>query len=189
MLGTILASVLSGGATGLLGMAFQRLFDWLHVRETIKLQQLNHAHELSMRDKDREILTAEWAGRLRVADREATGKENVAADEAFGKSLFKEPERYSFAPKMTKNQQWVMVFLDFCRGIIRPFLTMYLCALTSYVWWQVYNLLSVEDLTNEQVLEIWKLVVGTILYLTTTCILWWFGVRNRQPMPFGKPAS
>ena len=76
-----------------------------------------------------------------------------------------------------------MVSLDAFRGFIRPALTVYLCALTTYVWFQVRAVLATEDLDPAAVLDVWKMVVGTILYLTTTCVLWWFGTRNKQTQP------
>ena len=36
---------------------------------------------------------------------------------------------------------------------------------------------------DDQTEEMWGLIVGTILYLTTTCVLWWFGTRNKQEQP------
>ena len=75
------------------------------------------------------------------------------------------------------------MLLDFARGIVRPALTIYLCALTTYIWWQVRQLIDKEDLDPAEVLEVWKMVVNTILYLTTTCILWWFGTRNKGQAP------
>src|SRR5258706_4250216 len=101
--------------------------------------------------------------------------------------MFKEPERYATGDRPTGGWGtfgWLMLVLtDVFRGLVRPALTVYLCALTTYVWWQVRQLLQVEELEPSTVLEVWKMVVGTILYLTTTCILWWFGTRNHQKQP------
>ena len=179
---SLLMSVVSGGATGLLGVVLQRVFDWLHVREQAKQKKLDQEFELEKRKIDVQIADKEWAGRMSVAATEAEAAKDVAASNAFAASLLKEPERYS-STKVTKNQNWVLIALDFLRGIVRPALTVYLCALTTYIWWQVRQLISVEDLDVGEVLEVWKLVVNTILYLTTTCILWWFGTRNRQKQP------
>jgi hypothetical protein len=69
------------------------------------------------------------------------------------------------------------------RGIVRPALTVYLCVLTTYVWLQVHQVLDKQPLSGSEALQIWQLIVGTILYLTTTCVLWWFGTRNKQQVP------
>lgn len=188
LIATALSSIFAGGATGLLGMGLQRLFDWLKVKQDMQLQKIKNEHELAMRDKDAAIMDKEWQGRLRVATQEGDTAKDVAASQAFAQTLLREPERYSNASTLTPRQQWVMVILDFCRGIIRPLLTVYLCVLTSYIWWEVHSKLALEDLDGGQALDIWTQVVNTILYLTTTVVLWWFGTRN-QMSRIGGPSS
>jgi len=78
------------------------------------------------------------------------------------------------------------VIIDFIRGIVRPGLTVYLCALTTMIYVQARELLGKEDMTLASAIELEKLIVQTILYLTTTCILWWFGTRNSAPQPRNK---
>lgn len=179
---SIVTNVLSGGVTGLAGAALQRYADYKNKQLDLALDKQRGDQELEKRKLDNEIMKSEYAGKLQVAQTEGVTAQEVAATQAFGASLFHEPDRYS-SGSVTKNQMWWLVFLDFVRGITRPLLTVYLCALTTYIWWQVRQLIATEDLDGESVLDIWKLVVNTILYLTTTCILWWFGVRNKQPQP------
>ncbi len=183
MLLSIIGSIFAGGATGLLGVVFQRAFDWLHEREVSKQKKQDQEFELEKRKIDIQVTQAEWAGRTRVAETEAGAAMDVAQSNAFAVSLLKEPERYSSSDRLTTGQNWILVLLDFLRGIVRPALTVYLCALTTYIWWQVRTLISTEDLDPAAVLDIWKMVVNTILYLTTTCILWWFGTRNKGQAP------
>lgn len=178
-----LESIFAGGATGLLGMGLQRVFDWLNTREQAKLQKLKFDHELAMRDKDAAIMREEWQGKLRVATQEGETAREVADSKSFETTMLREPERYSYAPTLTKAQQWILVLLDFFRGVVRPLLTVYLCLLTTYIWWQVRQLIAVEELDVSNVVAVWLIVVKTILYLTTTVVLWWFGTRNRQSAP------
>lgn len=184
ILGTAVGAIFGGGATGLLGVVFQRFFDWLNTREQLKLLQAKQSHELAMRAKDVELMDKEWQGRLQVAQQEGADRRDVAETEAFAATMLKEPERYSYAPTLTPWQQWIMVLVDALRALVRPGLTIYLCALTTYVWMQVRALLVLEDAAKaSDILDIWKMVVGTILYLTTTVVLWWFGTRNKQQQP------
>lgn len=183
LVGTGVSAILSGGATGLLGVLLQRGFDFLKGKQDLALLKLKNDHELAMRDKDAALMREEWAGRLRVAETEGAAKSDVAQSEAFATSLLREPERYTNASTLTPAQQWFMVALDFARGLVRPGLTVYLCALTTVIWYQVRQLLSVEDLATSDVLDVWRTVVSTILYLTTTVVLWWFGTRNKQVQP------
>lgn len=185
-------SILSGGATGLLGMTLQRTFDglfgWLKAKQEIQLAQVKSAHELAMKDKDAAIMREEWAGRTKVAATEAAGAEAVSANQAFAQSLLKEPERYSKAESLPDNWWgWflhgALVLLDVIRGLVRPALTVYLCWVTTSIWFEVRHLANAEDLSTEQVVGVLTLVVDTILYLTTTCVTWWFGTRNKQEPP------
>jgi hypothetical protein len=183
LLGTIFGSIFSGGATGLIGVVLQRFADYKNKQLDMKLEAQRAENEIAKRRVDAEIMAQEWAGRLKVAQEEGETAKDVAATNAFAQSLWKEPDRYSYAATLTPQQQWVMVILDALRGVVRPFLTVYLCALTTYVWFQVRQTLSAEDLSSDSALDVWKMVVGQILYLTTTVVLWWFGTRNRQDAP------
>lgn len=187
LIGTALSSILAGGATGLLGMIFQRGFDaWnaaSKAKNDLAMLQEQNKQALAMKEADAKIMSLEWAGRLKVAEQEGKTAENVESIKGFNSTLFKEPDRYSNVSSLTPGQNWWLVILDFVRGSIRPLITAYLCGLTSYIYWDVHSKLSLEDLDNIQALQIWLQVVNTILYLTTTVILWWFGTRNQQSAP------
>lgn len=183
LLGTIFGGIFSGGATGLIGIVLQRVADYKNKQLDMQLENQRAANELAQRRADKEITQAEYEGKLRVATAEGAAASDIAESDAFGKSLLKEPERYSTASSLTPWQNWIMVLLDALRGAVRPLLTIYLCALTTVVWWQVKQKMEVEDLDAEAALAVWKMVVGQILYLTTTVVLWWFGTRNKSAQP------
>jgi hypothetical protein len=183
LLGTALSAILAGGATGLLGMALQRIFDWMKLKQDLALTKVKLDHELAMRDKDAAIMREEWAGRLKVAEAEGETQREVAESQAFQASLLREPERYSNVATLSHGQQWAMVILDALRGIIRPGLTLYLCALTTYIWLEVKSIIHAQQLDAAAAIGVWQDVVGTILYLFTTVTLWWFGTRNKTPQP------
>lgn len=182
-------SVFSGGVTGLLGVGIQRIFDWLNKREEIKAQESKQAHEVAMLRANAEVMAQEWAARTRVAEVEAAGKEAVADAQAFAASFGMEPQSYSVKVKPSKGQGWLLVALDFIRGIIRPGLTVYLCAITTLVYFQARDMLLSFRAQMDPIdaVDISKLVISTVLYLTTTCVLWWFGTRNKQSAPKVSP--
>lgn len=181
ILGLIFGNIFSGGATGLIGVVLQRFADYKNKQLDLQIELQKQAHEINMRKVDAEISAQEWAARTQVAQVEAAGKEAVADAQAFAASFGLEPNRYAEGVKLTQGQAWLMVALDALRGSIRPVLTVYLCLLTTLVWYQARAVLGAEQLEAEAAIEVWKMVVGNILYLTTTCVLWWFGTRNRQP--------
>lgn len=183
------SAIFAGGATGLLGVAFQRFFDFLHQRQVAQLERDKMAHQVAMKKVDAEILREEWAARTKVAQEEGETKREVAEIEAFGKSLLREPERYAVGerPKgwLGAIGWFVLALVDAVRGIIRPGLTLYLAWIATKLYEQNRATVAILDLGENvtAVLEIHKHIVFTLLYLFTTCVLWWFGTRNKQPQP------
>ena len=179
----IVGTIVSGGATGLIGVVAQRVADYKNKQLDMQLEAQRFSHEVEKRKIDMEIMKQEWAGRAQVAVEEARGAEAVADAKALAASFAMEPQSYVGDRKLTSRQVWLMVLLDVLRGSIRPVLTIYLCVLTTYVWFQVQTVLGKQQLDVAGAVAVWNLVVQTILYLTTTCVLWWFGTRNKGKAP------
>lgn len=176
-------SILTGGATGLLGVVAQRAFDAWNKKQELDKLKAQWDHEGVMKDKDAVIMAAEWAARTKIAVTEGDAAKDVAESNAFAESLKSQTIRYSEGKQTGWFANGCLVFLDVISGLVRPLLTIYLCALTTYIWLQVRGLLSSEDLSSAEALALWRTVIDTILYLTTTCVLWWFGTRNKQSQP------
>src|SRR6266480_2181287 len=137
LLSTIFGSIFSGGATGLIGVVLQRYADFKNKELDLQLEKQRGELELAKRQADLKAMEAEVAGKVRVAEVETAGASEVAATQAFAATMFAEPARYSAPQGLTVGQQWVLVTLDAVRGSVRPLLTLYLCGLTTYVWYQV----------------------------------------------------
>jgi hypothetical protein len=181
LLATVLSSIFGGGATGLLGVILQRFADYKNKQLDMQLERQRAELEIAKRRVDAEIAAQEWAARTKVAQIEGETAQEVAQSEAFKASLFQEPSRYSSATGLTRGQQWILVGLDTLRGSVRPLLTLYLCVLTTLIWLNVKNVLGGAVISPDftSAIEIWKIVVGHVLYLSTVVTLWWFGTRNK----------
>ncbi len=177
-----LASILGGGLTGLIGSVVTKIAEYKTKKLDIDASREKYAHEVAMRKVDAELMAQEWASRTKVAEVEADGKEAVADAQAFAAS-FNEPQRYSESVKPSAGQGWMLVVLDFIRGIVRPGLTVYLCGVTTLVYIQAEKLVVSTPINSDQAIGMIQQIVATILYLTTTCICWWFGTRQKQPAP------
>lgn len=177
----LLSSIIGGGATGILGIAVQRIADYKNRQLDIEITKANHIHEANMREVDAKIMAQEWAARTKVAEVEGAVKVDVADSQVFAAS-FNEPTQYSSILKPNEKQGWLLVILDFIRGLVRPVLTVYLCVLTTLVYLQARSLLGTQ-MESVQAFEVLQKVVDTIMYLTTTCVLWWYGTRNKGPTP------
>jgi hypothetical protein len=171
-------SVLSGGATGLIGTAIHSIVEFKTKKLEIELQKTKFANEIEMRRVDAQIMQQEWASRTKVAEIEGASAEAVADAKAFAAS-FNEPQQYSEKSLVTKSQNWALVFLDVLRGCIRPVLTVYLCGITTLIYIQARQLIS-DGLTVPEALDLTNRVVETVLFLTTVCVTWWFGTRTKK---------
>lgn len=187
LIGTIFGSIFAGGATGLIGVAVQRIADYQNRKLDIESQKSKQDHEVAMKNADAAIMEKEWAARTRVAEVELEGKKEQADGEGFAKSFGMEPPKYAEG-KLSTGQLWIMVVLDFLRGIVRPGLTIYLAVITTKIYLHAHAMLMTYGITmtSTQALDLVKLIISTILYLFTTCVLWWFGTRNRQQAPQAK---
>ena len=181
LIGSLISGGILGGITGLLGSVVQRFAAYKTKKLEVELEKIKFDHETALRELDARIMEKEWAGRAQVASVEGQSAADVAAAEAFAKSYTDGP-KYSEGLEPTKGQAWLLVLLDCLRGVIRPALTIYLCVITTMVYLQAQELMG-GDIPQELAAEIVRLVLGTILYLTTTCVTWWFGTRNIQTPP------
>lgn len=179
ILGTVFGAIFSGGATGIIGAIASRYADYKNKQLDMQLEAQRQANAIALKRVDIELMEKEWVGREKVAITEGETAMNVADAEAFGKSFEMEPKMFTTG-ELSSNQRWLFVVLDAIRGSIRPLLTVYLCVLTTMIYMQAKALLANDPLTALQALDLTKLVIGTILYLTTTCTLWWFGSRPRK---------
>jgi len=178
LLGSVV-SLFTGGVTGLLGVVVQRGFDIANKAQDIKLASINNDHAIKMKETDGKLMAQEWAARTQVVSIESDAKKDVAESEAFKESMWKEPDRYS-KPSDSK----ALVALDFIRGIIRPGLTIYLCAIVTLMYLEMRAMIAMKDvMLSVDVFSVYELIVNTVLYLFTTVVLWYFGTRNKGKQP------
>lgn len=162
MLETLLnlgTSILTGGATGLLGTAVSGVIDFFQARQ-------RHAQEMDLRRLDIELAQAEADSAERVAAIEAESTRDRAELEAMEASYREASSRMS-----RPGDGWAMQLVDVVRGLTRPTLTWGLVALVGVI----YFTLGAGDLASE---GIKPRIVETILYLATAAVLWWFGQRQ-----------
>jgi hypothetical protein len=177
-----IGAVASGGVTGIVGAVAQRVFDWKNKKLDLEAESRRLSHELALRRVDVEIMEKEFAARTRVAEIEGETRRETADAEVFAAS-FREPAQYAAGHALSPRQVGWMVALDFLRGIVRPGLTLYLVILTTLIYGQAHALLSGSVFTPADALALAQRAIDTVLYLTTTATLWWFGTRNKSPAP------
>ena len=183
--GTIMSGVLSGGATGLLGVALQQWGEHRKRQADLELLKQQHAQTLELKRLDNEqqlkIATAEAASAERLAEIQAQARADEAASGDYQASLKSDRATYLDKDAQGKSRlaRWLMAVVDFLRGVIRPGITAYAMGLQTLLllWvhdlWVQHQLAMSTDMQAKLVMEI----VGTTTYLVTTTTVWWFGVR------------
>lgn len=187
--GAVLTSVLGGGATGLLGVLLQRWFDQRKAQADLRLVELQLAaaertrrleleHQAAMADRVEatKALEAQLALQAREIDADAA---------AYAASMGADRATY-LAPEAQAGSRWAraaMALVDLVRGLVRPGITAYSLALLTMVFWWVQDLYrrAGAPMTAEQLHQLAMQCLGTVFYLSTTCVVWWFGVRPGQP--------
>ena len=73
-------------------------------------------------------------------------------------------------------------FVDTWRMLIRPALTSYLTVIVTLLFYTVVEMLETLGVVMDAdtAYKIVLAIVSAILYVWTTCALWWFGSRNKQ---------
>lgn len=183
ILGTLVGSIFSGGATGILGVIAQRFADYKNKQLDMQLESQRFSQQVELKKIDADIMEREAAAKLQITTVETQGASDVADAAAFAASYQLEPKQYSNVTTLTPAQNWIMVLVDALRGFVRPALTLYLCALVTAIYYASRDKLQTEDLDADQALELFKLMLGTICYVWTTITLWWFGTRNKSNKP------
>jgi hypothetical protein len=185
ILGTLISGVISGGATGLLGVLLQRWFDLKNRDRDIQIVQLNHQNALALAQMESERARIRADADMAIADREAEAKEEEAASRSLVASYEHDKANY-LQPDAQKRKGWVgaavtmmMATVDFLRGALRPGLTIYLTGIVTMMFLTLMDMLKTRGhvFDNGELLTLLAQIVATLLYCFTTCVVWWFGTR------------
>ncbi len=163
-LGDAAGALLGGGVTGIIGTVVSFGTNWLQRRQ-------KHAQELELRKLDMEHAQIEAASIERTAEIEAETDRDIAAASALEASYAHAATRIS-AP----GDHWTMRMVDVVRGLTRPALTLLFLALTAAIY---FDLGDGEKTLRGQITD-------SVLFMTVTCTLWWFGARQVAKSAGGK---
>lgn len=178
----LLMGILSGGATGILGLGLQSLFGYLNKRA-------DHARELALKKVDLDIAKSEADADVKIAQTEADGARDVQDGLTQAASYDMEPKRFATGERPSGwlgNFGWLlMTLLDALRGSIRPLLTIWLALEARDMKNQGEAILlkmSTDNLNlHAQVLTgTYEHIIWTLCYLFSTCVTWWFGSRMKH---------
>ena len=186
---SIIGSVVSGGATGLLGLLLQRFFDAKDKQNALEVvrEQNRSAEALAAMESQRTAMQVQGQVEVALEQRIASETESYAnlqeASYAHDEKTVLSDEMLRYCVERTgKFMGWILAFLIGMTGVarrgIRPGLTIYLTVVT-YFMYQDYQMLLTgmagAGMTAAEVHDIIMMIVKSIIYLTTTCVVWWFG--------------
>lgn len=128
----------------------------------IEEARIESEHELAMAEKQIERAQIEGAIQTDLEDTKAFAKSLAVQSKATGIGL-----------------------VDAIRGIIRPFLTVYIIGVVTYLAVIVgIEIGGIESLDKAYLIDLYTQIINTILFLASTSYTWWFGSRLTRKKQF-----
>jgi hypothetical protein len=156
-----LSTLLSGpiGALAGAGAAIaQKVIDY-------KDRNAQRAHDLAMRDKDREHLAMELANKSEIAKVDADAQVSVREFDAVAAAI--SADRATYGDSLTGR------IVDLVRGLIRPVVTVFAMALLIHVSAVALRVpMAPADALG---------VLREVLFISGNVVGYWFGTRSSQP--------
>jgi hypothetical protein len=173
MIGSIvsgLSSLLSGGATGIIGSVVTNVADYFEKKR-------DQSHEIRLRELDIQEMEKEYEYRSEI-----TAQETQAA----AQQTSYDHDARSYSSGVQVKSFWLkapLVWADVIRALIRPILTLGLVFLVYLIFQKAQAVLQESDLQAldpESALAIYSTIIDMILYMASTAVTWWFGTRPRK---------
>lgn len=179
-----------GGLTGLIGSSITA---WTNY----KTQKLKNDHDIAMVEAETNAMIAETKANIEITKTQTEADVEMADTEAYSKGIV-EGNKGSFSEKWINKlfgvKGWLSFLsiptaimlsvlfglVDFLKGLMRPGLTMYLVGMTTWITmmaWEIMNQNQVT-ITAEQAYNIFTDVINIVIYLTVSCVTWWFADRR-----------
>jgi hypothetical protein len=193
----MLIETILGAATGLIGNIVSGVFKYKTAQLELQKQEKEWEFKEKMVRAETEAMIQETKANIAIEKAKIEGEIEIADTNAYVLSQT-EGNKKSFDNKWVDKffeteGRWkyltypigVLVasafgFVDFLRGIMRPSLTAYLVGLTTYITilaWEVMEKAGLDKFKPEQAALLFDNVTNIIIYLTVSCVTWWFGDR------------
>jgi len=184
--------IIFGGLTGLIGSIGTGILNF-------KMQKLKNNHDIDMIRVESEALRIEAQMQIQITKAEIEGAVELADAQAYMQSqksasqpifsekwidrLFSVEGRFGrfFAIPCAVMIAMGFAFVDWLRGFMRPALTLYLTGLTSvltYLAWDILQKHGLQAMTTGEAIDVYRQVSEMVIYLTVSCITWWFSDRR-----------
>lgn len=184
--------IILGGITGLVGNVITGVMNF-------KTMKVKFEHEAKMVALETAAMKEEAKMQIAVTKAEIEGAVELADSAAYMESI-KAGNQPMFSEKWIDRlfgvEGWIRFFaipcaviismgfaiVDWLRGFMRPALTMYLTGMASFITYKAYNMVVTTEgkaiITADQAFTLYNETTSIVIYLTVTCITWWFGDRR-----------
>lgn len=143
----IIGTVLTGGATGIIGSIFGKVLGFVEAWQQEKEDQREHERTLQMLEAQHKWRSADLENERLIVEEEQAGKVKSASF------------RHDISAGI--SYPWVAAILR----LIRPVLTIGLIAILWLIWKNTTDVAQREE------------IVLSVIYMSSTAVLWWFGDR------------
>ncbi len=144
----LIGSVLTGGATGLIGSLLTKGIGLFEAHQKRKDRALDYEHELKLLDKQAEARVAETESALAVANAETSAALRMAS--------------YEHDSQTGRPHRWVVDTLR----LVRPVLTAFLLVLVFTIY------MTTQDFSMKTE------IIASVLFMCSSAVTWWFGSRD-----------
>jgi hypothetical protein len=184
-LGSLIGNVASGGILGAVGGIAQGALQMWQAKQAAdherEMRVIDHAHEASRWSHDLEIAKFESEAKTKLAEIDSETKKSLADTQALADS-FTADKRTFATDEVVGKFPTLFALVDFVRGIIRPWITLYLdFVLTILCGWVTYEVIHYfpQVLTQGNTMaDVFKSLVEAIIFMSTTSTMWWFAARG-----------
>ncbi len=71
--------------------------------------------------------------------------------------------------------------VDVIRGLVRPIMTVYVMVVVTFIYLELQRLVGgMSSIPVIEAMSIYSTTINSILYVATTVVLWWFGIRGAR---------
>ena len=184
-------NLIFGGITGLIGSITTSITNY-------KIQKLKNEHEVIMVKENTKAMIAETEANIKVTQVEAEAAIELADSHAYLKSIElgnKNMFSQKWIDKLFSVTGWVkfiaipvgvlIAFLfgmvDFLKAFTRPGITWLFTGATLFLAFTAYQVLGAAGMSamdTAAAMAILTHIMNIVLYLTVSCVTWWFGDRR-----------
>jgi len=184
--------IILGGLTGLIGNAFTTWFKFKNLKMELthkeKMVSLETQAMIQESQMQIEVTKSRIEGEIELADASAfETSQKIGSQKLFHEKWID----MIMAAGKGKYTGWIFKLMgtmiaaafslvDWLNGMMRPALTLYLVGASSYITLLAWKIMQTHGLNinADQAVAIFGQVTSTMIYLSVSCVTWWFGDRT-----------